>query len=163
MLLNAITHDLYRTSIRVVVAIVPLLLWYPAWALADDLWRALLIHMHESGVSAGAGPYRLAYAAWPTAALLGPALVMALMLILRRFALVTPLTAVAAVAGMAAATVLIGRGCRSSCITRVTRTRIAHGWTLRCSTSDSVASGEASGSSARRRWNSRSTSTRTCW
>ena len=108
MLLNAITHDLYRTSIRVVVAIVPLLLWYPAWALADDLWRALLIHMHESGVSAGAAPYRLAYAAWPTAALLGPALVMALMLLLRRFALVTPLTAVAAIAGLAAATVLTG-------------------------------------------------------
>ena len=45
MLSNAIAHDLYRTSIRVVVAIVPLLLWYPAWALADDGWRALLIAM----------------------------------------------------------------------------------------------------------------------
>ncbi len=108
MLSNAIAHDLYRASIRLVVAIVPLLLWYPAWALADDGWRALLIHLRESGVSAGAGSYRLAYAAWPTAALLGPALVMALMLILRRLALVTPLTAVAAIAGLAAATVLTG-------------------------------------------------------
>src|SRR5271165_5878952 len=108
MLLNAITHDLYRTSIRLVVAIVPLLLWYPAWLLADDLWRALLIHMQQSGVSAGAGSYRLAYAAWPTAALLGPALVMALALTLRRIAFVTSLTAVAAVVGMAAATVLTG-------------------------------------------------------
>ena len=124
MLLNAITHDLYRTSIRVVVAIVPLLLWYPAWALADDLWRALLIAMHESGVSAGAGPYRLAYAAWPTAALIGPALVMALMLILRRFALVTPLTAVAAVAGMAAATVLTGW----PEVARLLGLRAAYGW-----------------------------------
>ncbi len=108
MLSNAIAHDLYRTSIRVVVAIVPLLLWYPAWALADDGWRALLIHLRESGVSAGAGSYRLAYAAWPTAALLGPALVMALMLVLRRMAVVTSLTAAAAIAGMAAATVLTG-------------------------------------------------------
>jgi Domain of unknown function (DUF4158) len=51
-----------------------------------DARPALLIAMHESGVSAGAAPYRLAYGAWPTAALLGPALVMALMLILRRMA-----------------------------------------------------------------------------
>ncbi len=104
MLLHAVVHDLYRATLRIVVAIVPLILWYPAWALADSLWRSLLIGMQQSGVAAGAGSYRLAYAAWPTAALLGPALVMALMLILRRFALVTSLTAVAAIAGMAAAT-----------------------------------------------------------
>ena len=86
----------------------PLILWYPAWGLANGLWRSLLIAMQQSGVAAGAGSYRLAYAAWPTAALLGPALVMAAAIGLRRIAAVTGMTAVAAVAGMAAATVLTG-------------------------------------------------------
>ena len=108
MLLHTVVHDLYRTTLRIVVAIVPLILWYPAWGLADDLWRSLLIDMQQSGVAAGAGSYRLAYAAWPTAALLGPALVMTLALVLRRMAAVTGMTAVAAIAGMAAATALTG-------------------------------------------------------
>src|SRR5208282_2772408 len=101
MLLNTVVHDLYRATLRIVVAIVPLILWYPAWGLANALWRSLLIAMQQSGVAAGAGSYRLAYAAWPTAALLGPALVMAAALGLRRMAAVTGMTAVAAVAGMA--------------------------------------------------------------
>ena len=108
MLLHTVVHDLYRATLRIVVAIVPLILWYPAWGLANWLWRSLLIAMQQSGVAAGAGSYRLAYAAWPTAALLGPALVMAAALVLRRMAAVTGMTAVAAVAGMAAATVLTG-------------------------------------------------------
>ncbi len=108
MLLNTVVHDLYRTTLRIVVAIVTLILWYPAWGLADYLWRFLLIDMQQSGVAAGAGSYRLAYAAWPSAALLGPARVMTLALGLRRMAVVTSMTAAAAVVGMAAATILTG-------------------------------------------------------
>ncbi|SEF05812.1 type IV secretion system protein VirD4 [Rhizobiales bacterium GAS188] len=108
MLLNTIVHDLHRTCLRLVVAIAPLVIWYPAWGMADDLWRSLLISMQESGIAPGAASYRLAYGAWPTAALFGPALVMALILGLRRFGAALPMTAIAAVTGMAAATLLTG-------------------------------------------------------
>lgn len=108
MLLHTIVHDLYRTILRLVVGIVPLLLWYPAWSLADGLWRSLLISMQQNSLGPGAASYRLAYAAWPTVALLGPTLFMALVLILRRTAMVTALTAAAAVIGTAAATALTG-------------------------------------------------------
>lgn len=108
MLLHTIVHDLYRTALRIALAIIPLLLWYPAWGFASDLWRSVLVGLQQHGTAPGAGSYRLAYAAWPTIALLGPALFMALVLILRRMAMVTALTALASVIGMFAATALTG-------------------------------------------------------
>ncbi len=101
MLLHTIVHDLYRTSLRVVVGLAPLLVWYPAWGLADSLWRSVLLSMSPS-----APAYRWAYWAWPSVALLGPALVMAAALVLRQTRVVRPLTAFAAVVGMAGAAIL---------------------------------------------------------
>lgn len=103
MLLNTVVHDLYRTSLRVLIALLPLLVWYPAWGLADTLWRSLLLSMQPSDPA-----YRLAYSAWPSVSLLGPALVMAIALALRRSGVVRPSTAFAAVAGMACGTILTG-------------------------------------------------------
>lgn len=101
MLLRTVVHDLYRTSLRVVIALLPLLVWYPAWGLAGDLWRSLLLAMDVHDPT-----YRFAYLAWPSVALLGPALVMGIALVLRRNAIVRPMTAFAAVAGMVVAAVL---------------------------------------------------------
>jgi type IV secretion system protein VirD4 len=103
MLLNTVTHDVYRMSLRVLIALLPLLLWYPAWGIADYLWRQLLLSMNPADPS-----YRWAYWAWPSVALAGPALVMSAALVLRQTGVVRSLTAVSAVAGMAAAAILTG-------------------------------------------------------
>ncbi len=113
-----------RAMLRFVVAIAALVLWYPAFQLAHDLWRRLLIGMAQGDGIIDAAAYDLAYAAWPTATLIGPAVVMALALGLQEIAVVPRLTAAATIVGMAAATVFTGwqEGAR------LIANGLAHGW-----------------------------------
>src|SRR5271165_2945650 len=97
-----------RAMLRFVVVIAALVLWYPAFQLAHDLWRRLLIGMAQGDGIIDATAYDLAHAAWPTATLIGPAVVMALALVLQEIAVVPRLTAAATIVGMAAATVFTG-------------------------------------------------------
>ena len=103
MLVNTVVHDLYRTTLRVLIAAAPLLIWYPAWGLTDGIWQSVLLGMRPTGPN-----YALAYSAWPTVALVGPAWVMAGVLLLRGFGLVRTITAAAAVIGLACASLLTG-------------------------------------------------------
>ncbi|WP_137935387.1 type IV secretory system conjugative DNA transfer family protein [Mesorhizobium comanense] len=101
-----LSYDLVKTLFKAAVAILPLVIWYPAWRYAHALWGELLIGWYLGGLSASSILYRLAYAAWPSVALIGPAATMSAALLLRRTGLALPATAIAGVLGMVAATVL---------------------------------------------------------
>ena len=105
-MLARLSYDSFRFVIKAVIAILPLVIWYPAWSYAHGLWEQLLLGWYQTGLSTDAFWYRLAYAAWPSIALIGPAVTMAMALLLRRSGLALPATAFAGVLGMAAATVL---------------------------------------------------------
>ncbi|MER8375997.1 type IV secretory system conjugative DNA transfer family protein [Mesorhizobium sp. M1396] len=100
-----LSYDLVKTLFKATFAILPLVIWYPAWRYAHALWGGALLDWHRTGLSPASVIYRLGYAAWPSIALLGPAITMAAALLLRRSGMVLPLTAIAGVLGMAAATV----------------------------------------------------------
>ncbi|WP_027170231.1 type IV secretory system conjugative DNA transfer family protein [Mesorhizobium sp. WSM3224] len=101
-----LSYDLVKTLFKAAVAILPLVIWYPAWRYAHELWAELLIGWYLGGLSVSSIPYRFAYSAWPSIALIGPAATMSAALLLRRTGLALPLTAIAGVLGMAAATLL---------------------------------------------------------
>lgn len=101
-----LSYDLVKTALKAVVAILPLVIWYPAWRYAHGLWENALIDWYREGLSPTSTLYRIAYAAWPSIALIGPAIAMVIALLLRRSGTVFSLTAIAGVTGMAAATVL---------------------------------------------------------
>ena len=101
-----LSYDLVKTLFKAIVAILPLVIWYPAWRYAHALWGDTLLDWYRTGLSPASVIYRLGYAAWPSIALLGPAITMAAALLLRRSGMVLPLTAIAGVLGMASATVL---------------------------------------------------------
>lgn len=101
-----LSYDLVKTLFKAAVAILPLVIWYPAWRYTHGLWQQLLLGWYQAGLSPDSLQYRLAYAAWPSIALTGPAVAMAATLLLRRSATVLPLTAIAGVVGMFFATVL---------------------------------------------------------
>lgn len=99
-------YDILRLGIKAVVAVLPLVIWYPAWTYAHELWGDLLIGWYQAGLSATSLAYRFGYAAWPSIALIGPALTMTLALLLRRSGLAMLATAIAGFVGMLAATLL---------------------------------------------------------
>ncbi|RWD60434.1 MAG: conjugal transfer protein TraG, partial [Mesorhizobium sp.] len=101
-----ISYDLAKAGLKALVAILPLVIWYPAWRYAHGLWQQLMLDWYSSGPAPSSAVYRLAYAAWPSIALVGPGLTMGAALLLRRAGMVLPLTAVAAVFGMAVATAM---------------------------------------------------------
>lgn len=101
-----LSYDLVKTAFRAIVAILPLVIWYPAWRYTHGLWGNALHGWYQDGLAPTSAPYAIAYAAWPSIALIGPAIAMIVVLLLRRSGTVLPLTAIAGVAGMAAATVL---------------------------------------------------------
>ena len=70
-------YDLLRAGLRVAVQLWPLWLFWYAWNLAYGWWSDYLLTFpsSQSGVTWTTG-YAAAVAAWPTVALLGPALVM---------------------------------------------------------------------------------------
>lgn len=100
------SYDLVRLTAKAAIAVLPLLVWYPAWRYAHALWGSLLIDWYQNGLSPASFAYRFAYAAWPSIALAGPAVTMAAALLLRRSGLALPATAIAGVVGMMAATAL---------------------------------------------------------
>ncbi|TIT03206.1 MAG: conjugal transfer protein TraG, partial [Mesorhizobium sp.] len=101
-----ISYDLIKVGFKSILAILPLVIWYPAWRYAHGLWEQILLDWYSSGLAPSSAAYRLAYGAWPSIALMGPGLTMAVALLLRRAGMVLPLTAVAAVIGMAVATTM---------------------------------------------------------
>ncbi|MER9632097.1 type IV secretory system conjugative DNA transfer family protein [Mesorhizobium sp. M0296] len=104
-MIGRLSYDLVKTAFKALIAILPLVIWYPAWRYAHALWGDALLDWYRTGLSPASVIYRLGYAAWPSIALLGPAITMAAALLLRRSGIVLPLTAIAGVLGMAAATV----------------------------------------------------------
>ncbi|MER8671402.1 type IV secretory system conjugative DNA transfer family protein [Mesorhizobium sp. M1156] len=102
---SRLSYDLVKAAFKAIIAVLPLVIWYPAWRYAHALWGDALLDWYRTGLSPASVIYRLGYAAWPSIALLGPAVTMAAALLLRRSGMVLPLTAIAGVLGMAAATV----------------------------------------------------------
>jgi type IV secretion system protein VirD4 len=105
-MLGRLSYDLVKTAFKAIVAILPLVIWYPAWRYTHGLWGDALLGWYQNGLAPTSTFYAIAYAAWPAIALTGPAIAMTVALLLRRSATVLPLTAIAGVVGMAAATLL---------------------------------------------------------
>lgn len=101
-----LSYDLIKTLFKATVAILPLVIWYPAWRSAHALWEQSLLGWYQTGLSPASAIYRLGYAAWPSIALIGPAVAMTAAILLRRSGMALPATAIAGVLGMAAATTL---------------------------------------------------------
>ncbi len=101
-----LSYDLVKAAFKALLAILPLVIWYPAWRYAHALWSDLLIGWYLGGLSASSLLYRFAYSAWPSIALIGPAATMSAALLLRRTGLALPTTSAAGVLGMVAATIL---------------------------------------------------------
>jgi type IV secretion system protein VirD4 len=127
-----LSYDLVKTLFKAAVAIVPLAIWYPAWRYAHALWGELLIGWYLGGLPVSSIPYRLVYSAWPSIALIGPAATMSAALLLRRTGLALPLTAIAGVLGMAAATLLTAW----PEATRLLELRPAYSWFIILNTAD---------------------------
>lgn len=105
-MLGRLPYDSLRFVIKAAIAILPLVIWYPAWRYAHGLWGDALLDWYQNGLSPASAMYRFGYAAWPSIALIGPAIAMSVALLLRRSGMVLPLTAIAGVLGMAGATLL---------------------------------------------------------
>ncbi|WP_095204597.1 type IV secretory system conjugative DNA transfer family protein [Mesorhizobium carmichaelinearum] len=103
-MLGRISYDLVKTAFKAALAILPLVIWYPAWRYTHALWADLMLGWYQDGLAPSSFFYQFAYAAWPSVALSGPALAMAAALLLRRSGLALPATAIAGVVGMAVAT-----------------------------------------------------------
>lgn len=101
-----LSYDLVKTAFKAVVAILPLVVWYPAWRYAHGLWGDTLLGWYQDGLAPTSLTYRFGYAAWPSIALIGPAIAMIVALLLRRSGTVFSFTAIAGVVGMATATLL---------------------------------------------------------
>ena len=100
-------YDLLRAGLRVAVQLWPLWLFWYAWNLAYGWWQDYLLTFPSSrpGVTWTNG-YAAAIAAWPTVALLGPALVLGGGVFLHRVRAGSHAMAMAGVAGMAATALL---------------------------------------------------------
>ena len=61
-----LSYDLVKTLFKSVVAILPLVVWYPAWRYAHTLWGDALLGWYRGGLSPQSTIYQLAYAAWPS-------------------------------------------------------------------------------------------------
>lgn len=99
-------YDWLRAVLRVVVQLWPLGLVWWAWNTAHAIWEDYLRTFTPDSISTLF--YQAAYSAWPTAALLGPGLIMAVATALHRGRIGGRLMALAGVAGMVAAAILTG-------------------------------------------------------
>jgi len=131
-MLERFTYDSFRFVIKAAIAILPLVIWYPAWRYAHALWSDALMGWYQSGLSPASLTYQLGYAAWPSIALLGPAVAMIAALLFGRLGMVLPMTAIAGVFGMAAATVLTVW----PEATRLLSYRTSHSWSAVFATAD---------------------------
>lgn len=105
-MIGRLSYDSFRLVIKAAIAILPLVIWYPAWLYTHGLWEQLLLGWYQNGLPPASLWYRLANGAWPSIALIGPAVAMAAALLLRRSGLALPATAIAGVLGMFFTTVL---------------------------------------------------------
>jgi type IV secretion system protein VirD4 len=96
-----VPHELLRGGSKGALALWPLLMWYVAWTSASDLWRGVILSFPQSSRE-----YALAYGAWSTAALVGPVLIMAAVLLAWRRGFMGRDTAVASILGVIAAAAL---------------------------------------------------------
>ena len=100
-------YDLLRAGLRVAVQLWPLWLFWWAWNLAYGWWSDYLLTFPSSRPGAAwTNGYAAAVGAWPTVALLGPALVMGAGVFLHRVRAGSRAMALAGVAGMAATALL---------------------------------------------------------
>ena len=108
-MLSRASYDLLRVGLRVAVQLWPLWLFWWAWDLADRRWQTYLATFpaNQLGGDWTTG-YTAALWAWPTAALLGPALVMAVGVLLHRLQLGSRAMALAGVLGLAGTALLTG-------------------------------------------------------
>ena len=90
--------------LRIALELSPLALVWAVWRAGADLWRAVLLTFPDNSTRG----YDLAYSTWPTVALAGPVLLMALAVTahrLRRTGRLMPLAAIAGVMGVILLTV----------------------------------------------------------
>ena len=102
-------YDLLRTGLRVAFQLWPLWLFWWAWNFADAQWQRYLMTFpaNQPGGYMTSG-YQWASYAWPAAALLGPAAVMALGILLHRMQIGSRAMAIAGILGLAATATLTG-------------------------------------------------------
>lgn len=93
-------HDLPRKVLRTMVQLWPLWLSWFAWKSVGALWRDVLLGFPDHTTTA----YALAYRSWPSAALVGPILLMVAATAAQRLQFAGRLTSYAGVAGVAIAT-----------------------------------------------------------
>ena len=72
-MIGRLSYDSFRLVIKAASAILPLVIWYPAWRYAHGFWEQLLLGWYQNGLPPASLWYRLAYGAWPSIALIGPA------------------------------------------------------------------------------------------
>lgn len=96
------TGDWSGVAVRTVIQLWPLWLFWFAWTLAGALWRELLFTFPDRTTQT----YAFAYRGWPTVALLGPVLLMAVAIAAYRLHFASRLTPVAGIAGVVISIVL---------------------------------------------------------
>jgi len=96
------TYDLLRAALRFALRLWPLWLFWFAWSVAGALWRDVLLAFPDRSTTG----YTLAYRGWPSAALLGPILLMAAAIGAYRLQFANRLMPLAGIAGVAVATVI---------------------------------------------------------
>jgi type IV secretion system protein VirD4 len=97
-------YDLLRVGLRIVVQLWPLWLFWFAWSLSSHWWLDYLVSFQDRSTEG----YELALYVWPTAALLGPILLMLLAVAAYRLQLASRTMPVAGIIGVVVATALTG-------------------------------------------------------
>jgi type IV secretory pathway TraG/TraD family ATPase VirD4 len=102
-------YNLLRAGLCLAWQLWPLWLFWWAWGFATNQWQIYLLNMPggHPGDSQSFS-YRVAYEAWPTIALLGPAALMAIGIMLHRMNLGSRQSALSGVSGLAICAVLTG-------------------------------------------------------
>ncbi len=99
-MISRIGYDLVRASLRLVIALWPLWLFWFAWRGSNIAWRDWLLTFH----GATDPGYLLAYRAWPSVALAGPVAVMIAAFVAYRMQLAGRVMAYAGAVGVVIAT-----------------------------------------------------------
>jgi len=100
--IGRVSYDLAKLVLKVALQLWPLWLFWFSWQAASALWRDLLVLQPDPAASS----YLLLYRAWPSAALLGPILLMALGVVAHRLQFAGRTIAIAGILGVLCATAL---------------------------------------------------------
>src|SRR5581483_1196197 len=96
------TGDLPRVALRTFIQLWPLWSFWFAWTLAGALWSNLLLALPDRSTAS----YAFAYRAWPSVALLGPIILMAVAITAWRLHAMNRIMPLAGIAGVGLATAL---------------------------------------------------------